>query len=141
MAMRGEAGRALGISLICSAIGGLISALLMFLLTQPMMAMALKFSAAEQFSVAFLALSILVFLDQKRMLNTFASAIIGLWLATIGLDDFSTVPRFTFGIPVCWMAWTRCPHAGHVRGRRSLQRDQEAFRPQRLYAGKQSQAQ
>lgn len=97
MAARGEAGRALGISLICSAIGGVFAALLMFFLTQPMMSAALKFSAAEQFAVALMGLSVLVFLDQKNMLNTFTSAVIGLFLAVIGMDDFSSVPRFTFG--------------------------------------------
>ncbi|OUQ77246.1 tripartite tricarboxylate transporter permease [Flavonifractor sp. An100] len=97
MAARGEAGRALTISLVCSAIGGIISALFMFFLTQPMMDLAIKFSAAEQFAVALLGLSVLVFLDQKHMLNTFSSALLGLFLATIGMDNFSSVPRFTFG--------------------------------------------
>lgn len=97
MAARGEAGRALGISLVCSSIGGIFAALLMFFLTQPMMGIALKFSAAEQFAVALLGLSVLVFLDQEHMLNTFTSAVIGLFLATVGMDDFSSVPRFTFG--------------------------------------------
>lgn len=97
MVQRGEAGRALSISLICSALGGLASAIIMFMLTQPLMKLALKFSSSEQFAVCFLGLSILVFLDEDNKLNTFASAIIGLWLGTIGLDTFSSVPRFTFG--------------------------------------------
>ena len=97
MTQRGEAGRALSISLFCSSIGGLFSAVVMFLLTQPLMRLALRFSSIEQFSVCFLGLSILIFLDKENMINTFASAIIGLWLGTVGLDYFSTVPRFTFG--------------------------------------------
>ena len=97
MVQRGEAGKALSISLICSALGGLASAIIMFLLTQPLMQLALKFSSSEQFAVCFLGLSILIFLDEDNKLNTFASAIIGLWLGTIGMDSFSAVPRFTFG--------------------------------------------
>lgn len=97
MAMRGEAGRALGISLVCSAFGGIVATLIMFFLTQPLMRLSLKFSAAEQFAVALLGLSVLIFLDQKNMLNTFTSAVIGLVLATVGIDSFSSVPRFTFG--------------------------------------------
>lgn len=97
MAQRGEAGRALSIGLLCSAIGGIFSVIVMFLLTQPLMQLALRFSSIELFSVCFLGLSILIFLDQKNMLNTFASAVIGLWLSTVGLDHFTTVPRFTFG--------------------------------------------
>ncbi len=97
MVERGEAGKALSISLICSGIGGLLSAVIMFLLTQPLMAFALKFNSAEQFAVCMLGIGILIFLDSKRPLNTFVSALIGMWISTVGMDRFSNVPRFTFG--------------------------------------------
>jgi putative tricarboxylic transport membrane protein len=96
MTQKGEAGRALSISLFSSCIGGLFSAIAMFALTQPLMRVALKFSSVEMFFVCFLGLSLIVFLDHEHMLNTFASAVIGLWLGTVGVDKTS-VPRFTFG--------------------------------------------
>ena len=98
MVQRGEAGKALSISLICSGLGGLASAIIMFALTQPLMKVALEFGSPEMFAVCCLGLSTLIFLDEKHKLNTFASAIIGLWLGTVGMDYFSSVPRFTFGI-------------------------------------------
>lgn len=97
MVQRGEAGRALSIALIGSAFGGLLSAIIMFLLTQPLMSLALKFNAAEQFMVCFLGLSLLTFIDSDNKLNTFISGLIGLFLGCVGLDRFSSVPRFTFG--------------------------------------------
>lgn len=97
MVQRGEAGKALSISLVFSGIGGLFSALIMFMLTQPLMKVALSFGSVEMFAVCFLGLCTIVFLDEKHKLNTFASAIIGLWLGTVGMDYFSSVPRFTFG--------------------------------------------
>jgi putative tricarboxylic transport membrane protein len=97
MVQRGEAGKALSISLICCGIGGLFSAIIMFLLTQPLMKMALQFGSPEMFAICFVGLGILIFLDENNKLNTFASAIIGMWLGTIGMDYFSSVPRFTFG--------------------------------------------
>ena len=97
MVQRGEAGKALSISLVCSALGGLAAAIIMFALTQPLMRLALEFGSQEMFAVCALGLSVLIFLDEKHKLNTFASAIIGLWLGTIGMDFFSSVPRFTFG--------------------------------------------
>ncbi len=100
MIQRGEAGKALSVALVSSGLGGMASAIIMFMLTQPLMQLALKFSSSEQFAVCFLGLSILIFLDEKRKLNTFASAIVGLWIGTIGLDWFSSVPRFTFGSTV-----------------------------------------
>lgn len=98
MVQRGEAGKALSISLICSGLGGLASAIIMFALTQPLMRVALEFGSPEMFAVCCLGLTTLVFLDEKHKLNTFASAIIGLWLGTVGMDYFSSVPRFTFGV-------------------------------------------
>lgn len=98
MVQRGEAGKALSISLVCSGLGGLASAIIMFLLTQPLMALALEFGSEEMFAVCALGLCAIVFLDEDHKLNTFASAIIGLWLGTVGMDYFSSVPRFTFGV-------------------------------------------
>lgn len=97
MAMRGEAGKALTLALLASGLGGLISALVMFLLTQPLMQVALRFSSAEQFAVCALGIGILAFVDSDRPLNTFVSALIGIFIATIGQDRLSYVPRFTFG--------------------------------------------
>lgn len=97
MVKRGEAGKALTLALLASGLGGLISALAMFLLTQPLMQVALKFSSAEQFAVCALGIGVLAFVDSDRPLNTFVSALIGIWIATIGQDRLSYVPRFTFG--------------------------------------------
>ena len=97
MVQRGEAGRALSIALISSAVGGLFSAIIMFVMTQPLMKLALKFNAAEQFAVCFLGLSILAFIDNKNRINTFISGLIGLAMGCVGMDRFSFVPRFTFG--------------------------------------------
>ncbi len=97
LVQKGEAGRALSVALIGSALGGLLSAIIMFLLTQPLMSLALKFNAAEQFMVCFLGLSLLTFIDSDNKLNTFISGLIGLFLGCVGLDRFSSVPRFTFG--------------------------------------------
>lgn len=97
LVQKGEAGRALSVALIGSALGGLVSAIIMFLLTQPLMSLALKFNAAEQFMVCFLGLSLLTFIDSKNKINTFISGLIGLFLGTVGMDRFSSVPRFTFG--------------------------------------------
>lgn len=98
MVERGEAGKALGFSLVGSALGGLVSCIIMFLLTQPLMQLALKFNSAEQFAVCALGLSILVYIDTKHKFNTFLSALIGLSIGCIGIDKLTSVPRLTFGV-------------------------------------------
>ena len=100
MAQRGEAGKALGISLVTSAIGGMFSAFCMALLTQPLASAALAFGPAELFGVSFLGLSILTCLDNKNVLRTIASGLIGLLIACVGTDPVSGVARFTWGQPV-----------------------------------------
>ena len=97
MVERGEAGKALGISLVGSAIGGIVSCIIMFLLTQPLMKLALKFNSAEQFAVCLLGLSILIFIDSRHKFNTFLSALIGLAMGCVGTDRLTSVPRLTFG--------------------------------------------
>ena len=98
MAMRGEGGKALGVSLVTSAIGGMFAALCMFLLTPQLASAALEFGPSELFAVSFLGLSILTCLDSGNVLKTIISGLIGLWLACIGLDPILGHVRFTFGI-------------------------------------------
>ena len=100
MASRGEGGKALGIMLVTSAIGGIISCIALLLLTQPLASVALKFGPSELFAVAFLGLSILVTLDKGNVVRTVASGLIGLWLACIGIDPIKGDIRFTFGSPL-----------------------------------------
>lgn len=97
IAERGEAGRALGISLYASAFGGLFSAVCMYALTMPLMKVALKFGSAEQFALALFGLSIMAFMDKENRIKTFASGLMGLFFATIGVDTLTSVNRFTLG--------------------------------------------
>lgn len=100
MAQRGEAGKALGISLVCSALGGLVSAFAMGLLAPQLSAVALKFGPGELFAVSFLGLSVLSCLDSGNIVKTLISGLIGLWMACIGMDPLLGIPRFTWGSDV-----------------------------------------
>ena len=84
MAQRGEAGKALGVALLASAIGGLVSALAMFLLSGPLTQAALKFGPADLFAITFMGLSILTCLDGDHILTTIISGLLGLLLACVG---------------------------------------------------------
>lgn len=99
MAQRGEGGKALGISLFTSAIGGIFASLCMVLFTGPLATAALAFGPAEMFATAMLGLSILTCLDSKNIVTTLASGMIGLLLACIGTDPLSGDVRMTWGYP------------------------------------------
>lgn len=97
MAQRGEAGKALGVALLASAIGGLVSAVAMFLLSQPLTKVALQFGASDLFAVTFLGLSILTCLDADHVVLCLISGLLGLFLACIGQDGMYAVQRLTYG--------------------------------------------
>ena len=97
MAIQGKAGEALGISIICSAIGGMVSAFAMFLLSPQLSALGLKFGPSELFAVSFLGLSVLTCLEPDNMLKTMISGVLGLLIATIGTDPIIGCARLTFG--------------------------------------------
>ena len=97
MAQRGEAGKALGYSLVASAIGGLIAAFAMAIVSGPLAAVALKFGPGELFAVSMLGLSVLTCLDNGNVIKTLVSGLLGLFLATIGMDPQTGVARFTWG--------------------------------------------
>ena len=97
MAQRGEAGKALGIALGSSAIGGLFSAFCMLLLSPQLTQAALSFGPADLFAITFMGLSILTCLDSDNILRTVISGLLGLLLACVGQDAMYAVQRMTFG--------------------------------------------
>ncbi len=98
MAMKGKAESALAISAIASFIGGTIAAVFMVALATPVARFALKFGPAEYFLLMVAALSMTASMSKGNQLKGFISLIIGLMIATIGIDAQSGIKRFTFGI-------------------------------------------
>ncbi len=97
MTARGESDKALGISLVTSAIGGMFAALIMLLLAPQLASLALKFGPSELFAVSMLGLSVLTALDSGNLNQTIISALLGLLLATVGMDPMTGAARFTWG--------------------------------------------
>jgi len=98
MAQQGKAGKALGIQLTVSAVGGVVAALVMLFLCGPLTTAAVSFGPAELFAVALLGLSILSSLDTDNICRTIISGLIGLLLACVGMDPLLGVPRMTYGL-------------------------------------------
>ncbi len=98
MAQRGEAGRALGLSMTASAIGGTISALVLMFIAPLLAKVALGFSMPEYFALCLFGMSAVTSLGGKSQLKSLLSLCIGLFVVTIGLSGVTGVDRFTFGI-------------------------------------------
>lgn len=97
MAKRGEAGRALSMSIFASTVGGLIGVAAMILAAPAMSKIALHFTSAEFAVIALFGLSVIVSISGDSLLKGFISAALGLLLCCIGLDPMDGYPRFTFG--------------------------------------------
>ncbi|WP_416915034.1 MAG: tripartite tricarboxylate transporter permease [Roseicyclus sp.] len=97
MARRGEAGKALGIALAASAIGGIFGTVVLMLLAPPMAQFALNFGPAEYFALAVLGITAIAAIGGGSILKGLVAGLIGLGIATVGLDPITGTERYTFG--------------------------------------------
>ena len=97
MAQKGQAGEALGYAIMCSVLGGLFSVLVLTLVSPQLAEVGLTFSQPEYFALAVAALTLIASLGGAGMAKAFIAGLIGLLLATVGIDEMTADPRFTFG--------------------------------------------
>ena len=97
MAQKGEAGRALQIAVVSSAIGGMVSAVVLMTLAPPLARVTLAFGPAEYFWVGIFGLSAIAVFVGKNPIKGVLSACIGLLIGCIGIDTITGAQRFTFG--------------------------------------------
>lgn len=102
MSQKGQAGKALGLSITASAIGGIISGIVMVLAAPTLSKVAMKFQSAEFFALGLLGLSCTASMATKNWKKALISACLGVLISTIGLDYMSGAERFTFGMN--WLA-------------------------------------
>ena len=98
MARRGKAGTALAVAALGSFFAGTVATLLVALFAPPLTAIALKFGAAEYFSLMVLGLVSAIALAHGSILKALAMVVLGLILGLVGTDIYTGAPRFTFGI-------------------------------------------
>ncbi len=99
LAQRGEAGKALGISAISSAIGGIISVFALLFFAPLLARIAYSFGPPEYFALALFGISMLASIGSESPVKNIIGGLIGLLLATVGIDLMTGVERFTFGNP------------------------------------------
>ncbi|MBO0904106.1 tripartite tricarboxylate transporter permease [Jiella sonneratiae] len=99
MARNGEAGKALSLSAVASFIGGTFSVILMSFFGPALASYAITFSPSDYVALMVFAFASLASLVGSNPVKTLLAAVIGLMLASIGIDANTGVARFTFGIP------------------------------------------
>lgn len=98
MARRGRGGAALAVAAIGSFIAGTIGVVALTLFALPLASIALKFGPAEYFTLMLFALTAVASLSGKSFAKGMLATVLGLMIATVGIDLQSGQERFTGGI-------------------------------------------
>lgn len=97
MTVKGQAFKALQMALFASTIGGLISAFALLFLAPQIAKITLLFGPAEYFALAVFGLSVIAGVSNNSIFKGLIGACIGLFMATVGVDNISGTARFIFG--------------------------------------------
>ena len=98
MAKQGRAGPALAIAAIASFVAGTIATIVIATASAPMSWLALKFNAAEYFSLMVLGLTGAVVLAHGAPEKAVAMVLVGLLLGLVGIDVNTGAPRMTMDL-------------------------------------------
>lgn len=100
LAKQGRAGPALAMSAVASFSGGVLSIFLLIFFAPILSRLAIDFGPAEYFVLMVCAFTALTSFSHGSFIKALFSAILGLAIATIGIDElsFGGMRRFTYGV-------------------------------------------
>ncbi len=97
MAVKGQAGKALGVGIVYSFIGGMLSLLVLFFVSPLLAQVALQFGPYEYFAIAVFSLTLVAGLSGNSLVLGLVAALLGMTISFIGMAPITAFPRFTFG--------------------------------------------
>ena len=97
LAQQGKAGKALGVGIVFSFLGGVFSLIVLFFVSPWLARVALNFASFEYFSIGVFSLTLVSTMSGKSFVKGLISALIGFSFTFIGMAPITAFPRFTFG--------------------------------------------
>jgi putative tricarboxylic transport membrane protein len=97
LAQRGEAGRALGVAVISSTFGGVVSVIVLCFAAPLLARVAYEFRPPEYFALTVFGLSMLASISAGGAIKNLIGGVFGVWLSTIGAERVTAIERFMFG--------------------------------------------
>jgi len=97
MTRQGRAAEALGWAAVSALAGGLVAWLMLTFAARPIAKVALNFGQAEYFVIVLLGLTSVLALAERSVVRALASLLIGMLLASVGVDDVYGTVRFDYG--------------------------------------------
>lgn len=98
MAARGEAGKALGVGIVFSFLGGLFSYIILMMIAPTVAKVALQFGPYEYFSLAAFSLTMIASLSSGSVLKGLICGLFGFSLSFVGMAPITGFTRFTMGM-------------------------------------------
>ncbi len=93
-----QAATALGLVLVAALFGGFCSLLFMMAVAEPFARIAIRLSAPEYFALIIFGIASVVSLGGGSLINALIALLVGLLVASVGVDQTYGVERFTFGL-------------------------------------------
>jgi putative tricarboxylic transport membrane protein len=99
MAQSGRADLAIGLAVISSFIGGVVSAAVLMVFAPILAGFALEFTSVEYFTLALFGLTCVAAVSRGSLTKGLIAAVLGMLLGTVGIDPVGGMSRFTLGLP------------------------------------------
>ncbi len=96
MARSGRPGRALGLGITASFIGGLIAWGVLFTVTKPLSILATQFGPFEYFTLIMMAMVLIASVSEGSLVKGLISGLLGMLVSMPGVDPATGMPRLTF---------------------------------------------
>ena len=97
MMEKGEGAKALGVGIVFSFLGTILSIVALIFIAPTLAKIALSFGPHEYFSIAIFSLTLIISLATGSMLKGLFSGIVGFAFSTVGIAPVDAITRFTFG--------------------------------------------
>ena len=97
MAQKGQGRKALTIALVASTIGDFLSTWLLIFLTAPLADIAVRIGKVDLMAILVFAMTFIAALSGNSLAKGLIAGLIGIMLATVGLEPETAVQRMTFG--------------------------------------------
>ena len=96
LAKSGRPGRALGLGISASFVGGIISWFFLFLLAKPLSIWATRFGPFEYFTLILMAMVLIASVSQGSLVKGLIAGLLGMLASMPGVDPSAGQPRLTF---------------------------------------------
>ena len=96
MARAGRPGRALGLGITASFIGGLVAWIVLATITQPLSILATRFGPFEYFTLIMMAMVLIGSVSEGSLSKGLISGLLGMLASMPGVDPATGMPRLTF---------------------------------------------